>query len=50
MTQNPFILPTVILLTILLAWGLIHRYAKPAGTGRPAPADDRTTAPTRVAA
>lgn len=50
MTQNPFILPTVILLTILLAWGLIHRYAKPARTGRPTSADDRTTAPTRVAA
>jgi hypothetical protein len=30
MSHNPFMLPTTILITILLAWGVLHRYAKPA--------------------
>jgi hypothetical protein len=30
MAHNGFLLPTVILITILLAWGVIHRYARPA--------------------
>lgn len=29
MAHNAFMLPTTILITILLAWGVIHRYAKP---------------------
>ena len=29
MAHNPFMLPTTILITILLAWGVIHRYAQP---------------------
>jgi len=29
MTANPFILPTTILVTIALAWAVIHRYAEP---------------------
>ncbi|MGZ4550394.1 MAG: hypothetical protein ACXVF0_12885 [Blastococcus sp.] len=29
MAQNPLILPTTILATILLAWAVIHRYAEP---------------------
>jgi hypothetical protein len=30
MAHNAFMLPTTILITILLACGVIHRYAKPA--------------------
>jgi len=30
MAHNAFMLPSTILITILLAWGAIHRYAKPA--------------------
>lgn len=48
MAHNPFILPTTILATILLAWAVIHRYAKPT-----APADHPavpTEAPAAAAA
>jgi hypothetical protein len=41
MDAHPFILPTTILITILLAWGVIHRYAEPtsAAHGETAAAD-----------
>jgi hypothetical protein len=32
MAANPFAVPTIILVTILLAWAVIHRYAKPTTT------------------
>jgi len=43
MAHNPFLLPTTILITILLAWGVIHRYAQAdaktdRAAGEPAPA------------
>jgi hypothetical protein len=42
MAHNRFILPTVILATILLAWTAVGRYAR---TGKPAPAPTRSPTP-----
>jgi hypothetical protein len=36
MAQNPFIFPTTILATILIAWAIIGRYARRQATGQPA--------------
>jgi hypothetical protein len=46
MIANPVILPTTILITIGLAWGLIHRYAKPAVRPADTAATARAAAPT----
>jgi hypothetical protein len=48
MAHNPFILPTTILITILLAWAAVHRFGQPtANADRPAAAAE---APTPTAA
>jgi hypothetical protein len=46
MVANPFILPTTILITICLAWGVIHRYAKPVVPTSDPAATARAAAPT----
>jgi hypothetical protein len=39
MAHNPFVLPTTILITVLLAWGSIHRYARADATADQTAAD-----------
>lgn len=49
MATNPAVLPTVILFTIVLAWAVIYRYAKPHPAAAVSPAL-ASTSPTRTAA
>jgi hypothetical protein len=49
MATNPAVLPTVIVFTIVLAWAVIYRYAKPQPAAAVSPAL-ASTSPTRTAA